>query len=62
MGDIKQDGKSDFVIGDGDSKRAAVYVSVIELQTYNYSAQLQDNHQCLVALRIFMAWRKERNK
>ncbi len=31
MGDIKQDGKSDFVIGDGDSKRAAVYVSVIEL-------------------------------
>ena len=31
MGDIKQDSKSDFVIGDGDSKRAAVYVSVIEL-------------------------------
>ncbi|MDO6568486.1 VCBS repeat-containing protein [Alteromonas sp. 1_MG-2023] len=29
--DINQDGKSDFVIGDGDSKRAAVYVSVIEL-------------------------------
>jgi hypothetical protein len=31
MGGIKQDGKSDFVIGDGDSKRAALYVSVIAL-------------------------------
>ncbi|VEL98835.1 VCBS repeat protein [Alteromonas sp. 76-1] len=29
--DINQDGKGDFVIGDGDSKRAAVYVSGIEL-------------------------------
>jgi hypothetical protein len=29
--DINQDGKSDFVIGDGDSKRAAVYVSSNDL-------------------------------